>query len=216
VIPIVPVGEPADFNKKVRVPGSAFLRKTPHPGNAEWRRNGYWRMALHDLFNAYKGICAYSASWTKRATATAAQLDWSVDHYVPRSAMPSLAYEWDNFRLCRGRLNARKGSHRDVLDPFTLAIGWFRLDFQTFLLVPDANLPAADKALVSATIARLALNTDNDYVNERIGAIRQYCLGNATFTQLAVRYPFIAAEMIDQDFDTNFLPRLHSFFSGAR
>jgi hypothetical protein len=107
----------------------------------------------------------------------------------------------------------RKGDHLDVLDPFTLALGWFRLDFRTFLLTPDSNLSHSDQGSVTATIARLALNTDNDYVSERVGAIRQYCLGKATYDQIAARYPFIAAEMAAQDFDTKYLPRMKSFFS---
>ena len=139
--------------------------------------------------------------------------DSSVDHFVPKSVAPTQAYEWGNFRLCRRRLNERKDIHRDVLDPFTLAPGWFELDFRTFLLVPNSTLPHVDRAQVVETIDRLQLNADNDYVNERIGVIRQYCLGHARFAQLVDFYPFIAAEMYRQDFNANFLPRMKIFFS---
>jgi hypothetical protein len=97
-----------------------------------------------------------------------------------------------------------------VLDPFTIAPGWFKLNFLTFLLEPNQTLPPADQARVVATIDRLQLNTDNDYVNERIGAIREYCKGRATLAQLDRRYPFIAAEMRNQSFDTDFLPRMRA------
>jgi hypothetical protein len=73
-------------------------------------------------------------------------------------------------------------------------------------------LTAQDRKRVEATIDRLQLNTDNDYVNERIGAIREYCLGRATHAQLLKRYPFIAVEMQTQNFDNNFLPRMRAFF----
>ncbi len=213
LIPVTPVAEPASFHGKVRVPGTAFLKTTPSPSGHQWNGKDYWRGALEDLFVAYNGICAYCGSWTKRTTAKPTPQDSSVDHFVPKSAAPAQAYEWDNFRLCRRRLNTRKDSHRDVLDPFTLAPGWFKLDFLTFLLVPDSTLPAPDRDRVAATIHRLELNTDNDYANERIGAIREYCLGRVTVTQLVNRYPFIAAEMQNQAFDTNFLPRMRAFFA---
>ncbi len=213
LIPVTPVSEPADFDRKVRVPGTAFLTTTPKPSGTQWRGNDYWRKALGDLFTGYRGICAYCGSWTKRTTMTKTPQDSSVDHFVPKSAMPAQAYEWNNFRLSRMRLNTRKDSYRDVLDPFTLVLGWFNLDFRTFLLVPNSTLPAVNRAQVVATIDRLELNADNDYVNERVGAIREYCLGNATFGQLVDRYPFIAAEMREQDFDANFLPRMRTFFA---
>lgn len=206
------MAEPADFDRKVRVLGTTFLQATPNPTGQLWKKKNYWSKALGDLFNSYNGICAYCASWTKRANAISTPQDSSVDHFVPKSAAPAQAYEWNNFRLCRSRLNTYKNSHQDVLDPFTLTPNWFKLDFLTFFLVPNPTLPDLDHKRVEATIDRLQLNADNDYVNERIGAIREYCLGNATFEQLFNRYPFIAAEMIVQNFDIDFLPRMRDFF----
>jgi hypothetical protein len=206
------VAEPADFNRKVRVLGKKFLQKTPNPTGRQWNGKDYWRKALGDMFTAYNEICAYCASWTIRTTKIESQYDTSIDHFMPKSAAPAQAYEWANFRLCRRRLNMRKESHGDVLDPFTLAPGWFNLDFRTFLLVPNPTLHASDREQVKATIDRLQLNADNDYVNERIGAIREYCLGKATFAQMLNRYPFIAAEMQAQSFDANFVPRMRAFF----
>jgi len=212
LISVVAVPEPADFDRKVRVLGLNFLRRTTNPTCHQWKRNGYWRKSLGDLYDTYDGICAYCASWTKRATNISTPQDNSVDHFIPKSAEPSQAYEWSNFRLCRSRLNMRKDIHRDVLDPFTLNPGWFNLDFRTFLLVPNPTLTALDRKRVEATIDRLQLNDDNDYVNERIGAVRQYCLGKATLPLLLNRYPFIAVEMRAQNFDTNFLPRMRDYF----
>lgn len=216
LIQVNEVAEPADFDIRVRTPGAAFLRTTPNPTNHQWRTHGYWRRVIDDLFSAYDGLCAYCASWTYRPNQTTRPQDGTVDHFVPKSAIPAQAYEWDNYRLCRSRLNMRKGEHRDVLDPFTLPPRWFILDFRTFLLVPNHSLPPADYARVVDTIERLQLNTDNDYVNERVGAIREYCLGRVTLTQLARRYPFFASEMAEQNFDTNFLPRMRAFFNSTQ
>lgn len=206
MIPVTLVAELANFNDKVRLPGTAFLATTPNPSGRQWDSNDFWRRALQDLIDAYNEICAYCSSWTHRQ-------DSSIDHFVPRSVAPARAYEWDNFRLSRQRLNNRKGNYQDVIDPFNLAPGWFKLDFPTFRLVPNPNLPAEDRGRVVATIDRLQFNNDNDYVNERVGAIRQYCLGKATFAQLVHLYPFIAAEMRAQDFDTNFLAGMRAFFA---
>lgn len=212
LIPINPAGEPASFDKRVRLPGQAFLRTTPNPVGAEWDDNNYWRRSIGDLQTAYSSICAYCGSWTTSRGAHSTPSYRSVDHFVPKSVSPAQAYEWDNFRLCRTRLNGRKSDHRDVLDPFTLAPGWFQLRFLTFFVVPDLTLPPNDQDTVLATINRLQLNRDNDYVNERIGAIREYCLGNATKTHLRTYFPFIASEMNRQDFDINFLPRMKAYF----
>jgi hypothetical protein len=178
-----------------------------------WQGKDYWRDALGDLLATYSSIYAYCSSWTKRSRGTVDPTDSTVDHFVPKSVAPAQAYEWANFRLCRRRLNTRKDSHQDVLDPFILAPGWFELDFQTFLLVPNSILPPADRERVVATIDRLELNDDDDYVYERIGAIRQYCLGDATYTQLVAQYPFIASEMRRQNFDRNFLSRMKAMFA---
>jgi uncharacterized protein (TIGR02646 family) len=212
LIPVAPADEPTDFDVRVRRPGTTFLQKTPTPNSSQWKKNDYWRKALKHLFNEYNEICAYCASWTKRAANTSTPQDYSVDHFIPKSLEPSLAYEWSNFRLCRRRLNMRKDYHQDVLDPFILSPEWFKLDFLTFYLVPSPALNALDRKRVEATIDRLQLNTDNDYVYERIGAIREYCLDKASYAQLLSRYPFIAAEMRVQNFDTKFLPRMKVFF----
>ena len=208
MIPIGPQTEPADFDHKVRQPGRGFLQTQPNPTAKDWRGHDYWRRAHQDLRAAYKGICAYSSSYTAAPGPSNGDTT-SVDHFVPKSSAHNKAYEWDNFRLCRSRLNNRKGEHTDVLDPFILPPAWFELDFLTFLIVPNPSLAKKDCDLVRATIDRLQLNTDNDYVNERIGVITRYCSGGATFQQVGNLYPFIASEMLRQDFDNKYFSILH-------
>ena len=112
---MIPVAEPHDFNRRVRIPGEVFLRKTPHPNNEQWRLNSYWRHAIRHLFNAYNGTCAYCASWTFHASPANRPEDGTVDHFVPKSYSPHLAYEWNNYRLCRRRLNERKGNFQESI-----------------------------------------------------------------------------------------------------
>ena len=49
-------------------------------------------------------------------------------------------------------------------------------------------------------------------LDERIAVICSYCRGEASPDLLAERWPFIAREMIVQNFDSNFLPILRPVF----
>ena len=216
MIPVTPAPEPPDFDSKVRQPGTAFLTVTPYPTGRQWDGEGYWRAAINDLYLEYSRVCAYSGSWT-HAPGTGGRNSpqgSSVDHFIPKSVAPSKAYEWTNFRLCRARLNGFKDNYQDVLDPFTVQQGWFQLNFQTFLIYPDPSLPQSIQDKIQATIDRLRLNNDRDYVNERSSVVLSYCQGCASFTGLKARYPFIAAEMDRQDFDANYLPKISARLSG--
>ena len=213
MIPVAMAGEPADFDMKVRQPGAAFLRTTPNPNASAWGNHDYWRKALGDLLVAYNKICAYSGSWTKANVSGVSTLqDSSVDHFIPKSSASSQAFEWDNFRLSRARLNNHKSNYNDVLDPFTLPGRWFTLDFRSFLIFPNHALFDSEKGKVQKTIDRLGLNTDNDYVQERVEVVREYCLGNWTLPMLNAFWPFISSEMKAQEFDTVFLPSMQTVF----
>ena len=213
MIPVAAAVEPPDFNLRVRQPGAAFLLTNPQPTSAAWRNHDYWRLAMRDLLVDYRMICAYSGSWTYNNPGSAHSIRaCSVDHFVPKSLRPSLAYNWQNFRLARARLNSYKGNHTDVIDPFTLSERWFVLDFSTFLIRPLSKLSRAKKRSVQRTIDRLRLNIDNDYVDERIGVIRGYCAGSLPMTVIRRYWPFIGQEMDVQNFDTAFLPLMRAFF----
>lgn len=137
-----------------------------------------------------------------------------MDHFIPKSTKPGQAYEWTNFRLCRTRLNNRKGNHTDVLDPFTVPDRWFTLDFTSFLIRPNSALSVTEYDDVQKTIDRLDLNGDDDYVQERIHVIQEYCLGNADIAAVDARWPFVAREMRAQDFDRVYRPSLTVYFRG--
>jgi uncharacterized protein (TIGR02646 family) len=212
LIRIVATHEPIDFEARVRSPGNAFLATIPNPIGRQWEGHEYWRNIHGDLFLAYKGICAYCASWTMLPDSSRRPIESSVDHFIPKSAQPTQAYEWNNFRLSRRRLNQRKGNHQDVIDPFLLAPRWFKINFSTFLINPHEELSVEDRLLVEKTIERLELNADNDYVQERISVIREYCLSNITIEQIQTKYPFIALEMEIQNFDEVYLPHMREYF----
>ena len=212
MIPVTPRQEPGDFEIRVRRPGSGFLSVTPYPTKSDWGNHALWQSVLPDLRGSYDNLCAYSSSEIRSENSRDAD---SVDHFKPKSVYPQLAYEWKNYRLCRGKINSYKGCHQDVLDPFTVPNGWFQLDFRSFLLKPAPTLNKEDKGRVIATIKRLRLNCDPGYVAERVEVVKQYCLREVTWEYVCAKYPFIAEEMRRQDFETEFLPNMRRVFTST-
>jgi len=196
VIPVRQQPEPAGFDTKVRQPGRAFLHRHPQPAKRQWQGAEYWKDALIDLYRAYGGICAYCAEWIPPSTGEA-----SVDHFVPKSIQPRLAYEWGNYRLAAKRYNNLKQDHTDVLDPFTLQIDWFVLDVPSLQVKPNDCLGSLDADLVWQTIRRLRLN-DERAITSRQRWIRDYCNGYFNFDYLRRNAPFIAYELERQDLVT--------------
>ena len=122
-------------------------------------------------------------------------MESSVDHFVPKTVNPALAYEWSNYRLSSLKLNSYKGDHTDVLDPFYILRDWFVLNFTNFLVEPNAELDARIEVDVRRTIDVLRLNRDNALVNLRLRVVRDYAHGGMTFDHMATYYPFIAYEL---------------------
>jgi hypothetical protein len=207
MIPVSLPSPPAHYQSRVREPGLLFLAATPNPTSDEWGQHRYWQRIHGYLYNRHKGICVYCASWTPHPRRRGVD-HTSIDHFVPKSKDPALAYEWSNFRMVRAKLNNRKDSFEDVLDPCTLQPGWFRLNFTTFLLEADAALPARERMQVAATIQRLLLNGDPAYVNERARVVYRYAAGNMSFFDVEKFYPFIASEMLSTNFDLVFKPSI--------
>lgn len=177
--------KPSDFDSKVKNPGLNFLKTIKYPKGKQWKGKDYWCRVLPDMRRAYKSICAYSSLWLlphEKAT---------IDHYVPKSDNPSLAYEWSNFRLANLWINSCKHTYNDVLDPFTIGDDWFILDFTTFLIKPNPDLPKQLEETVLTTIERLKLN-HNDYIESRQFWFDSF--KNDT-TKLSKKAPFIAYEI---------------------
>ena len=210
LIRIIQYPAPPDYENRVKRPGINFLTRNPHPTASQFSRHNYWKEVHGDLYLLYRGICAYCASWSPRSPRPK-DSQTSVDHFIPKSLQPVMAYEWSNFRLCRSRLNSNKGNSLEVMDPFYIQNGWFSIDFSSFLLKSSSLIPDYIKSQVITTINTLGLN-HNDYVNERVEVIRGYCRGQLTLPQLNAKWPFIAAEMVRQDFDSNYAPQMRLYF----
>ena len=184
--------EPENFGAMVRQRGERFLASRPREP-IRFRGHEYWRYVTDELYEAYDGICAYTCHRIARDTG------WSsVEHFVPKSVQPGLAYEWSNYRLVCGRLNGRKGEHQDVLDPFEIENGVFRLDFPSLQVRPAEGLSDEVAFRAQETIDRLKLN-DEICVKSRHAYLDPYCRGRFDLEYVSEEAPFLYREIVRQN-----------------
>ncbi|MBF0155356.1 MAG: hypothetical protein HQL64_16600 [Magnetococcales bacterium] len=193
MIPVSPQLEPARFDSDVRQKGLAYLSNKsleldqPLPKGTEI--NPYWRKCLDDLYTSYQGTCAYLAVYFERSTGAA-----SVDHFVAKSRLAGLAYEWSNYRLACLEMNRSKNNFDDVLDPFTLQRGWFHLDLAiSGRIFPNPDLSPADQDQVTNTINRLGMN-DPIHQKMRIRHFQEYIQHEFTADHFRKKSPFVWSE----------------------
>lgn len=187
--------EPGRFQATVRRPGAVFLTRNPQPTNKEFKRHAYWNRAASDLYSEYSGICAYTSMHMVYAE--------TIDHFRPKSKYPELAYEWDNLRLCRGRVNVSKGDSEHVLDPFEVENTWFKLELPSCLIKAAPGLPHDIKVKVNNTLNTLRLNSDDSLVQERCNILIAYARNDISQAFLAERYPFLAFQVDHQGLQGN-------------
>ena len=195
MIPVLPQTEYADFDVKVRQPGIAFLRVNPGPNSREFKKHEYWRKAASHLHAAYDKRCAYT---TKRLVHTG-----SVDHFLPKSSHPHLAYEWDNYRLARQTINTRKGDRAIVVDPFMVQYGWFTLELPSCLIKAADELDRAQRVQINSTINSLQLNSDDRLVQERADLLVHLADGEISLAFLDNFYPFLSHEVRRQSVEND-------------
>ena len=193
MIPVQPQPEPGFFDAEVRAKGLAHLKAKgyaldqPLPAGAtiepHWR--GDCLTALHQ---AYGGVCAYLCVFVERITG-----GMSVDHFIAKSALAGLSYEWSNYRLACSVMNSRKRDFDDVLDPFELEPDWFHLDLTCGRIFPNPELEPAQTALVTQTISRLGL--DDPLCRElRVRWFDEYLTEPLPESYLRRKSPFVWAE----------------------
>jgi hypothetical protein len=122
----------------------------------------------------------------------------SIDHFSPKSQRPDLAYEWSNFRYASLKFNRRKGIYI-VLDPFTIKLNWFIMDFPSLIIRSNPNISSDKIKRIEDTIKILKLNTDTNCVNARQNWVADFCNNEISFPFLKRRAPFIAHELERQD-----------------
>lgn len=185
--------EPINFNTDVRIPGKHFLERNPNPSGNQWKKKAYWKKISADLYAAYNGICAYTGFWFSKSTTPV-----SVDHFLPKSIKPELAYEWNNYRLTTQIMNNYKDNNL-IVDPFEISNGDFMIDFPSCLIKINPNLPKEKIERIQSTIDVLKLNSSDDQVQARCDIIMNYINGEISQQYLKKKYPFIAYELERQN-----------------
>lgn len=192
-MPVKMQPEPPHFFEQVQKKGEEFLAH--YPGAKGKSLKAYWTAIIPDLYDEYRGICAYTCHWTPYDTG------WkTVEHFKPKENYPQEAYHWANYRFVCGALNGRKGKYEDVLDPFTLQDGWFVMHFPSLQLLPGEELSKDDAISVEKTINRLKLN-DWTCIRARKDWLVPYLKEKYGIKYLEEKAPFLAGELKRQSFD---------------
>lgn len=150
----------------------------------------YWQgWCLDQLHRRYKGVCAYTSLHIPRVTGAR-----SVDHYVAKSSAIEHAYRWSNYRLACSKMNGRKGTFDDLLDPFTLALETFHLVLLTGEIFPNPALPKDLREQAQKTIDRLGID-EGDCCLDRLEYYEAYRTKSIDEAFLKKRCPFVWYEV---------------------
>lgn len=152
----------------------------------------YWIRCLKQLHRAYHGICAYTCFRIERLAFP------NVEHFIAKTRNGHAeAYEWKNFRLACGYVNAAKHIFADILDPAEIQDGWFQLDLYTLKVKADTMQSTELQAQITATIMRLKL--DGYRVKEmRRHMLEHFRTGRVTLAYLEMDNPFLYKELLRQ------------------
>ncbi len=187
MIPVVPQPEPADFDAKVRQKGLNHLAEKGYMLDQSLPENSkvepYWRKCMDQLYASYQGTCAYLAIFFEKVTGAG-----SVEHFVPKSSLAGKTYEWDNYRLATRKMNSRKRAFDDVLDPFEIGEGWFRLELISGRIYPNGSV--SEHSAIQSTIDRLKLD-DGECRAMRKAWFEDYVKGNISADYLRRKSPFV-------------------------
>ena len=176
------VPEPADFDRRAREPGNAWL--VANPGDR--RPKDYWSPFKGDLAEGFRNLCAYSAMYEPVGT---------VDHFVSCDEDRSRAYEWENYRYCAGWINSSKNNvlAGDLLDPFEIEDGWFELHLPSLQLRVSDAVPEVFRERAEYVLVRLHLLDDERVMRQRREWYRMYQCGEISQDGLEGKAPLIAA-----------------------
>jgi len=90
------------------------------------------------------------------------------------------------------------------LDPFTIEPDWFILDFASFLIKANPQLPPEQRTAVDNTIEILGFNRDEDLIAERQTWVENFHNG-IPLEHLEKMVPFIAYELKRQGLANRFI-----------
>ncbi len=207
MIQVTPAPEPECFDALVRRPGLQAIKDLIGDPTAAVRTGrprkvvasaaedipadqfpAYWTRVHHELLDAYHRICAYACLHIPPVTGAG-----TVDHFAPKSRHWMHVYEWGNYRLACGIINAVKQAYEDVVVPFEVEEGMFALDLTALMAVAGPNAGARRDG-VAATISRLRL--DGPDYKAALGHYHMaYRARRISFAYLEQCAPFLAYEL---------------------
>jgi hypothetical protein len=148
-----PIHEPARFDAECRQRGQAWLAT-----HATGRPYDYWSPFRDELALGFSWRCGYKAMLNLEAT---------VDHFISCEEDRAQAYEWNNYRYVSQGVNSSKQATENLLDPFEVQAGWFRLLLPSLQLVLTDLVPADVRARADQTITRLKLVDGANVITRR-------------------------------------------------
>lgn len=171
--------EPLTFDTDVRQKGLKWMAAQGIDLNRELPKGtelpAYWRACADSLREAFDRRCSYSGQYMRKSEII------PVEHAIPKSLRPDLAYEWLNYRYASQRINGRKGT-KIILDPahFPADTEVFHLNFVTGAIFPNPSLKKSAPALYRmADQAVTALGLDDGlYRDERMEVWDDYMRGS--------------------------------------
>jgi hypothetical protein len=182
MIPVAPVGQPADFDAKVKTPGNAWLKAHPHAQ----RPPAHWNKYTGTLAKGFANLCGYAAMLDPTGG--------TVDHYLSYKNHPHLTYEWDNYRFASGTLNSSKKTADDtVLDPYAVQAGWFEILLPSLQMRVTSAVPAPLRDKAEYTLRRLKLRDGERIIRWRQSWYAMYQAGELNLDGLRRVAPLIAA-----------------------
>lgn len=198
MIPVAPQSKPIYFTEDVYRRGKDALQAAGKPlPNNFWQKHSYWLRCRQQLYRKYGGYCAYLGVLIYQHKSVKNYKKSSLDHYLPKKDYPKLAYVWRNYRLSSALVNANKGSHTGILDPFRIKSGWFEVEFVGGTIYPAPGLPAPLSVRIRDTIDKLDMNNQT-FCTLRLAIFENTC----DVTSLAKESPFLYQEALRQNLIT--------------
>ncbi len=177
-----PVPEPEGFDEEARQPGLRWLKEHRDVK----RPRDFWSAFKGYLSEGFRHLCAYSAMYEPVGT---------VDHFVSCKEDRSKAYEWSNYRYASGWINGSKQDllADEILDPYLIPDGWFRILLPSLQLVVDSSkVPARLRDRAEFVLNRLHLRDDERVLRQRREWYRMYQDGELNLEGLSKKAPLIA------------------------
>ncbi len=145
------------------------------------------------LYDAYGGVCAYLSIRIEKGAG------YELDHFLPKSLYPGLAYDWGNFRLACSGINHKKNDAEGIADPCDISQHAFHLNLLTGAIFPSPDEPAESRQLLQRTIDVLGLDSEENR-SMRAGRYYEYLSGQVSGQHLAQESPHLWQEVRRQGY----------------